>query len=50
MFAVIMIMEEEKTEDCVIMTIATNMSHDPLVITPDHPHDMGHDGDSVILK
>jgi len=24
MFAVIMIMEEEKTEDCVIMTIATN--------------------------
>jgi len=26
MFAVIMIMEEEKTEDCVIMTIATNMT------------------------
>jgi len=50
MFAVIMIMEEEKTEDCVIMTIATNMSHDPLVITPDPPHDMGHDGDSVIMK
>jgi len=50
MFAVIMIMEEEKTEDCVIMTIATKMSHDLLVITPHHPHDMGHDGDSVIMK
>jgi len=40
MFAVIMIMEVEKTEDCVIMTIATYMYHDPLVITPNHPHDM----------
>jgi len=46
MFAVIMITEEENTEDCVIMIIAT-YAHDPLVITPHHRHELGCDGDSV---